>query len=193
MPRGRKRKTGNREKNGRPSRAGTSRLDRGTEYTQAMQALYGQDGADAIGRAYRAGLLGEGSDAKAMLDTARRISSAYWSAYAVGTITCTLGDRHGGGLRQNSSEKVKEREDWLAGVLGRVNAIGRSERRYFDQMVVEVHPDHGPAFLDRLLFASRCKSMMAEPNDLAMFDQALTALALVAGVTKPDIQCRVST
>ena len=110
MKAGRKRKPGARTKAGRLVQA----IDRGTERTQAMQALYGPDGCDAIGRAYRAGLLGEGSEAKAMLDLARAIAGAYWIAYEQGRYQCALGDRSFGNVTPIDQAKVKRREEWLA-------------------------------------------------------------------------------
>jgi hypothetical protein len=178
---GRKRKHGKRTPSGRLSRAKpvTPAFDRGTERAQAMQALYGPDGADAIGRAYRAGLLGEGAEAKAMLDTARQIANAYWQAYETGRYQCTLGDKTGGGVATLDHEKAKRREQWLAHVLDFVNHMGRDVRRAFDALVVDVHPDHGPPFLDNLIYAKR-RRMPPATADLAQFRRAMDALELLA-------------
>lgn len=174
---GRKRKSGiKREKNGRALRTLETRYDRGTERAQAMQALYGPDGADAIGRAFRAGLLGEGSEAKAILDMARSISNAYWQAFETGAITCTLGDRTGGSVTSIDHARVKRREEWLGECLAIVNAMGRDVRHAFDQLVINVHPDHGPLFLDRLCFAARSATIEAEEMDKRMMRAALDAL-----------------
>lgn len=187
--RGRKRKNGRREPNGRPSRAKAQPVtfDKGTERAQAMQALYGNDGCDAIGRAYQAGLLGEGSDAKAMLDMARAISNAYWAAFGTGRINCTLGDKTGGGTSPVSPDKARQREEWLSGSLDTINRLGRTQRRFFDALVIDVNPDSGPLFLDRLIFAHRCKRMMIEPTDAQALEYALEALAMLAGVDMPRV------
>lgn len=172
---GRKRKQGKRTKSGRLSRASAYTYDKGTERAQAMQVLYGQDGADAIGRAYRAGFLGQGSEAKALLDTARNISNAYWQAYETGAIRCTLADQSSGSVVSIDHERVKRREQWLEDSLAFVNSMGHDVRRAFDQLCIDVNPDSGPAWLDRLLFADR--SRKPQPiADIATLRKALDAL-----------------
>jgi hypothetical protein len=155
--RGRKKKPGKRTPSGRLSRAAIPPVtfDKGTERAQAMQVLYGPDGADAIGRAYRAGLLGQGAEAKAMLDTARKIANAYWQAYETGRYQCTLGDKTGGGVASLDHQRIKRREEWLEDVLRFVNGMGQSVRRAFDQLVIDVHPDNGPNWLDAALWAKK--------------------------------------
>lgn len=154
-------------------------FDKGNERAQAMQALYGADGADAIGRAYRAGLLGEGSEAKALLDTARRISNAYWQAYATGRYQCPLGDRTHGSVIDMDHEKIKRREEWLSGCLNDVRRMGPQCDRAFRQLAIDVNPDHGPAWLDALCYAERTK---AEPDIASrhMLIAALDALSALA-------------
>lgn len=178
---GRKRKAGKRTQAGRLSRAKVpvALFDRGTERAQAMQALYGPDGADAIGRAYRAGLLGEGSDAKARLDTARKISNAYWQAYETGRYQCTLSDRQGGSAVDLDHERIKQQEEWLEDVLRFVNAMGRDVRRAFDQLVIDVHPDSGPVWLDNMLYAAR-RNQPAKPSDTGKLMCALDPLDILA-------------
>lgn len=184
---GRKRKA-NRRRNakGRILRTGADRIVKGNERAQAMQALYGQDGCDAIGRAYQAGLLGEGSDAKAMLDTARRMANAYWAAYGTGRITSAIGDKTGSDSAI-SPEKAREREEWMNAGLDRVKRLGHAHRRNFDALCVDIHPDHGPAFLDELLFAQRCRRAMIDPADAQALEFALEALAMLAGVNVPRV------
>jgi hypothetical protein len=179
--RGRKRKAGSRTPSGRLSRAKPpiNTFDKGTERAQAMQALYGPDGADAIGRAYRAGLLGEGSQAKARLDTARMIANAYWQAYETGRYQCTLGDKTGGGVVSLDQAKIKRREQWLEAVLAFVNAMGRDVRRAFDQLVIDVHPDCGPQWLDAVIYAKRRKTPPPLPYQQQL-RRALDALELLA-------------
>lgn len=187
MGKGRTRKAGKRTKSGRLSRAGISPFDHGTERAQAMMALYGQDGADAIGRAWRSGLLGDDADAKAMLDTARKISNAYWSAYGTGPITCTLGDKTGGGMGTEAPEKARRREEWLSGCLDSVKRLGWPQRRFFDQLVIDVNPDHGPDWLDRLCFASRCRKTAIRADDASALELALEGLSLIADVDMPRV------
>ena len=155
---GRKRIAGRKRlPNGRPSRANPlPAFDRGTERTIAMQAFYGPDGSDAIGRAFRAGLLGEGTEAKALLDTARRVHNAFWQAYSTGSYKCPLGDRTHGGAADIDHERIKRREEWLRASLNTVQRMGL--RTQFDALVIDVHPDHGPPFLDELIFAKRTRA-----------------------------------
>ena len=179
--RGRKRKKGLREPNGRLSRAKHPPVtfDKGTERVQAMQALYGQDGADAIGRAYRAGLLGNGSEAKAMLDTARKISNAYWQAYETGRYTCTLADRQSGSVVDLDHERIRKREEWISEVLDFVAAMGHDVRRAFEQLVIDVHPDQGPPWLDGLLWADQ-HNKRQDIEHVSQLRRALDPLSLLS-------------
>lgn len=175
---GRKRKQGTRTKSGQLSRAGISPFDKGTERVQAMQALYGQDGADAIGRAYRAGLLGEGSDAKALLDLARSISNAYWSAYATGSYQCAIGDRTHGSVVDLNHERIKRREEWLRACLDDVRRMGPQVDRAFRQLVIDVHPDCGPSWIDSLCYTARTRKP-ADPIHERTMRAALDALEML--------------
>jgi hypothetical protein len=145
-----------------------------------MQALYGPDGCDAIGRAYRAGLLGEGNEAKALLDTARAISGAYWVAFEQGRYQCALGDRTHGNVEQIDQAKVKRREEWLTECLNVVNRMGRDVRRAFDQLVIDVHPDHGPTWLDTAIWHEHRK-LPAPLVVKAQMRRALDALEVLTG------------
>jgi hypothetical protein len=177
--RGRKRRSGRREPNGRLQRKSIAvpSFDRGTERAQAMQALYGPDGADAIGRAYRAGLLGEGTEAKALLDMARRISNAYWQAYATGSYTCPLGDRTHGSVAELDHERIRRREEWLGACLSLVRSLGHD--RAFRQLVIDVNPDHGPRWLDELIYARRTHAE-PQPADTARLQSAIHGLKELA-------------
>lgn len=180
MARGRKTKGGRRTASGRLSRAGYIPLfDKGTERTQAMQALYGQDGCDAIGRAYRAGLLGEGSSAKALLDLARSVSNAYWRAYANGSYTCPLGDRTFGSVIDLDHEKIKRREQWLDDSLVHIRRMGQQTDRAFRQLVIDVNPDSGPSWLDRLCYAERTRKD-CDSSDVHTLASAINALEAIS-------------
>src|SRR6476469_2204425 len=104
---GRPRKKGVRTKSGRLSRV---LIVKGNDRAEAMKELYGGNGSDAIGRAYERGLLGEGNDAKAMLDTSRAISRSYGSAYMNGPIRCTLADRQSGAGAEPDEERERRQE-----------------------------------------------------------------------------------
>lgn len=178
---GRKRKAGRRTASGRPSRIGmVPTFDRGTSYTQAMQALYGQDGSDAIGRAYRSGLLGKGDEAKALLDLARGLSNAYWRAYANGTYQCALGERTYGSVVEIDAEKAWRREQWLNTCLDTVRRMGPQVDRAFRQLVIDVNPDSGPRWLDALVKA-RQKGEAAPSHETIMLRAAINGLESLGG------------
>ena len=185
MGKGRKRKAGKkRTRSGRISYSNADRLVKGNIRAQAMQALYGTDGADALGRAFRHGLLGSGSEAKNLLDTGRRIANIYWQAYEDYPATCTLSDRVHGSNSSISPEDARRREEWLNDALATVNALGRAQRACFDQLVIDVHPDHGPPWLDRLIMRERGQRI--ESADRLIADNrtlraAVAALATIAG------------
>jgi hypothetical protein len=172
--RGRPLKAGKR-KNGRPIPSIT--FDKGTDRAQAMQVFYGTDGVDAIGRAYRSGLLGEGDTAKCLLDTARRIASAYWIAYSTGSYRCPLGDSNSGSVVSIDHERAKRREDWLNACLRQAETMG--VRRQFDQLVIDINPDQGPDWMDRLIEYQR-HGVEARVSDIAALNRALSALSLLA-------------
>ena len=187
MVKGRKRKANQRRsKTGRIAYSAADRIVKGNIHAQAMQTIYGQDGCDAIGRAYQAGLLGIGSEAKNLLDTARRIANIYWQAYEVGGITSPIADRSYGSNTSICPEDARRREEWLNGCLTTINARGRAERRYFDQLVIDVHPDQGPAWLDRMVWVCRqnkdrkVRRILQSPDDLATLRIAIEALRAVS-------------
>ena len=177
---GRKHKQGPREPSGRPKRKTrkerlVNAIDKGTEHAQAMQALFGQDGRDAIGRAYRAGLLGQGSEAKALLDMARSLSNAYWSAYEVGGFRSPIADKTHGGVGDMDHERIKRRETWLRESLDTVSRMGLPVRRAFNQLCIDKNPDCGPLWLDQLVFAA-LEDLPGHLNDQASLRRALYAL-----------------
>lgn len=179
MGRGRKRKAGNRTRSGRLSRAGVPavRIDRGNPRAELRTELYGTNGSDAIGRAYERGLLGSGQDAKAMLDTARAIHRAYWAWYATGPIRCALADRTGSAV-EHDEDRERKQERWLNDMIRTAERGGRAVRVLFDQLVVDIHPDEGPAWLQRII------DKEATDADWGRLATALDALAECAGVRR---------
>ena len=147
---GRKRKEGRRDEKGklRP----IIMPDRGNERTAAKREKFGTDGADAIGRAYRAGLLGE--DGQILMQTARSFHRAYWPMFGVGQPGCTLGDRTGGGGEGNIDS-----ERWVVKTVNRIGAMGRDYRKAFDELVLDFNPDFGPSWLDQLIFLAEQRAI----------------------------------
>lgn len=180
--RGRPRKAGKRTAGGRLSRAKPPVLtyDKGTERAQAVQALYGNNGTDAIGRAYEAGFLGSGNEAKALLDKARSLFNAYWSAYGVGQIRkSSTADNDNGSTAMPDYDKIRAREEKLRDDLHTVNRMGMNYRRAFDQLVVDVNPDHGPSWLDSLLWSDR-HGKPQDPAAVGQLRRAIEALQNIA-------------
>ena len=176
---GRKMKQGKRTQSGRLSKEGRSalRIIKGNERAQAMQALYGTNGSDAIGRAFESGLLGAGAEAQSLLDTARSIAKAYWAAYVEHPPYCTLSVRTGGGA--SDLELVKRREQWLNAQLKIIAGMGHMTRRMFDQLVIDPYPDCGPAWLDACIHGSRTRNPIPDVAR-ASLNRALDALKAVA-------------
>jgi len=180
---GRKRKQGKRERNGRLSRVGEERIVKGNDRAQLMQELYGQDGSDAIGRAYRMGLLGQGTEAKAMLDMGRAIFNAYWSTYSHGRIKSTLGGTSAG----NDNDGSLARERWLRTQLDAVRAMGEHIRKPLYQLVIDINPDCGPDWLDRMIACIIDRTpKLIDKGDTQRMDYARLALeALTAPNFRP--------
>ena len=162
----RPKKAGKRTKSGRLSR-GPSNFDKGTERAEWKQSIYGADGADALGRAYVMGLLGE--HGQTLLATGRAIARAYWPIFGTGRIGCTLGGATGSG-----GEGSKAQEEWITAQLGIVDAMGIEYRRAFDSLVIDINADEGPVWLDRLI-AKKFK-----PADSETLHRAIYALNKLA-------------
>jgi hypothetical protein len=170
----RPRKNAKRTKAGRISRAKVN-FDKGTEHAQAMQVLYGPDGCDAIGRAFRSGLLGAAEDGKPLLDIARKVSRSYWRAYATGAVRSCIGGRTFGAVVDIDHERVKREEIWLNESLRIVDRMGRNVRRSFDQLVIDVNPDNGPQWLDALIYDRK------DSASTKKIQEAMDALEAISG------------
>lgn len=127
-------------------KVGEVRRDAGTEAAQRKRELYGTDGSDSLGRAYRAGLLGE--DGQCLLQTGRSLNRAYWAAYGQFGLSCALGVRAG---PANDDDNSLARERWLNATLLNIDKMGRAHRKAFDDLVIDFHPDYGPSWLDNLI------------------------------------------
>jgi len=127
-------------------KVGEVRRDAGTEAAQRKRELYGTDGSDAIGRAYRSGLLGD--DGQRLLQTGRSINRAYWAAYGQYGLTSSIGDKTG---PANDDDNSLAREKWLNATIREIDKMGRSHRKAFDELCLDFYPDHGPVWLDLLI------------------------------------------
>lgn len=143
------------------------------------------DTCDALGRAYCAGLLGSGERAKDLLVAGRKIARQYWIVYADGTVSSNaLARFFPVEPRKPMSEEERDqadsiREQALTDALKLVRARGHDVRRYFDQLVIDVNPDHGPAWLDAIVWANRHHKTPSE-RDSNMLRLAVEGLEAVA-------------
>jgi len=165
---GRPQKPGKR-RNGRP--AVDHSFDRGSEWTQAMKARYGEHSGSAIGRAYAAGLLGEEAIAKDRFAAAKKFARAYQRIISQDRYRCALDRAPRGNLAYDLSPEATafelEEQDWLFKAMDTLDRTGC--RPYMDQLLAVAHVDHGPAWLDRLLNGNH-------PADKMILDAALQAI-----------------
>ena len=127
---------------------------------------------DALGRAWQAGLLHPDPDrARALLDAGRRIGALYWSIYGFRTRDSLARFMPQQSFGPRDPEKERAREDALNDALARVGARGRPVRAAFDALAIDLNPDGGPAFLDRIIFAHR------RQGEASAADYAVMALA----------------
>lgn len=177
--RGRPRKAGKRTTGNRPSRAGIEpNIVKPNLVTAAKVEMFGNHGADAIGRAYAAGLLGEGSDAKRLLDIGRRMHVAYWCELP-GGYRCALDVRlpSSGEESADRAAYVKRQNAWLNERLDVLKRM-HDHRRAFDGLCIDPHPDDGPQWLDEVIWAER-HGRTASAAAQAMWSKALAALKAI--------------
>jgi len=193
---GRKRKAGKRTKSGALARV--PMRDMGCEGVQRRRALYaapaimakdasgklqqvrpadGSQTFDAIGRAWSAGLLGYRADE--LRDGARKIAAQYWRHYGFNTpdSLARFQPAYASDILESGLDAIIEGA--LNAGLDAVRARGHSVRRAFDQLVIDMHPDCGPDWLDRAIMAKRAGVSLGE-RDADMLRLALEGLREVA-------------
>ena len=152
MARGRPRKSGKRTKSGRLITPQTR--DYGTEAAQMRRDIFGENGCDAIGRAYTIGALGQGHIATDRLRIARQIFAWYWPSVGMPGYTCALNQEPRGHSPEITPEQHREqleRERRMNARLAEARKCGHEAYRAFDQLVIDVNPDCGPDWLDLLV------------------------------------------
>ena len=139
------------------------------------------DYADAIGRAYIAGLLGTGDRAKDLVVAARKIAWQYWRIFRPEFGSPDSLARFQPQAPGKHIDPAQERilEDALNDSLDTIGKAGRQVRKAFDELVIDMQPDHGPAFLDRIIFAHR-QHKTADARDMQMLEWAKEGLSLIA-------------
>lgn len=145
------------------------------------------DYCDAIGRAYIAGLLGSDERAKILVQAARRVAWQYWRIYRpeFGSPDSLARYQPQSASRQlePSEERMLEKalNDSIKSVekLDRPYRFGNPHRAAFDQLVIDTNPDHGPPWLDEIIFAHRQKRE-PDPRHMRALDCARKALEEIA-------------
>jgi len=148
------------------------------------QALYGMaandtDTCDAIGRAFNAGLLGEGEAAMKRLNAGRRVAARYWRVLGFPTADSLARFQPISGGCPLPPDEERRRETELNGNLDALNAEGRDVRRAFDQLVIDPNPDHGPPWLDRLIWAEK-RGQTRGGADVELLRRAVAGLEAIA-------------
>ena len=188
---GRKRKQGRRTASGALAR--TPRIDKGCDGVVRRQMMFGVmaindnrktimvDGSqtfDALGRAWSAGLLGSVDRSNRYRDSGRVIATQYWRVFGFATPDSLARFQPSLGVGIPDPEKDRIREDALNDALDIVKRQGRDVASAFTQLVIDINPDHGPAWLDRIIYAQR-KAKTPDEGDTAMLRLALIGLQAV--------------
>jgi len=179
---------------GRPRKANKQRYDngrikttnypdpsyvRGSDWVQAMQAKFGTHYNSALGRAYAAGLLGDGAEALNRYQAAKRFVSLYRRFIGGDFYRCALDDTPRGNvvdLNVDYDTNEKQRA-WLMAAMDSMDVKG--VRPYFDALVTSVNTDGGPFWLDHLLAGS------TDSRDRIFLDAAIQALDIIAPEIRP--------
>lgn len=144
------------------------------------------DTCDPIGRAFNSGLLHrDRARAKELLNAGRRIHRQYWRHVV------DPSHKHRDSLARfvpqsgaspfTDAEKDRVIEDALNDALALVKAQGHNIRYAFDQLVIDLHPDYGPEWLDRIVEAHKARPpRRAREGDYYLLDLAIKGLEVIA-------------
>lgn len=168
---GRPRKQGERFKSGklRPL------FDKGTDRVQALQDRFSTHYTTALGRAFKAGLLGEGTEGKARLDAGNRFSSLYSAMIERGRYSCPLGKETrstGFSAQISDMSRDQEKQDWLFEAMAVLDKAGL--RPWLDQLILDAYHDKDPPWLARLLKGGD------HPADVMVMQAAIQALDVIS-------------
>lgn len=174
--RGRPSRSGKREKNGRHQRTGypVPVYDKGSEWVQTMQSRYGTHYSTALGRAYAAGLLGDGAEALNRYQAAKKFASVYTRFIGTDAYRCPLDDTPRGNVVDLHPDHDANADQlrWLMVAMDSMDVAG--VRPYFDALISSLHTDSGPFWLDSLLAGGK------HPADQMLLKAALQALDIIA-------------
>lgn len=173
MGKGRPRKVGRRDKSGklRPEFV----RDKGSPRTAEKVERYGANGADAIGRAFENGLLGENGEA--LMIAARKVKLG-WKTHIqamVPQIKCPLDQSRGGGMAiEYDPQGARYRQDRTFDSLSAAGPAATLKSFAFYGLVIDEYPDSGPGWLDRIIEGE------ARPQDKQCLDAAIQVLVDLA-------------
>lgn len=183
---GRPRKPGKRNKSDRL--ISSIPRDNGTDQAILRRSMFGENGADAIGRAYVIGALGTGTLARDRLAFARGIYADYWQWSPLAGYRCAL-DKSPVGSSEPTPERIaamKRRDDRLNRHLDRARSVGRPEYQAFEQLAIDPNPDCGPSWLDGLCMMYFLRSLLPDlkprAEDATAINRALRALDAAMGM-----------
>lgn len=205
MARGRPAKSGKRTKSGRLKRNSYEiRLERPSPWVAEQQKRFGVHYCWALGRAYAAGLLGEGTVALSRYQAAKRFVRLYQRFLGGSAYTCPLDNSPRGGnvVSLHVSEHQEGDRQWLKAAMDSMDLAGC--RPYFDQLVSVVNIDRGPHWLDSMVSTIDWNLALPELNtqrrqagkpalqrkdyhhgDQAILAAAIQALDIIAPEEKP--------
>lgn len=176
MARGRPRKQGKRHKCGKLKVPAQPNVVRPSEWVSDQVHRFGQDYNSALGRAFAAGLLGEGTQAKDRYDTARKFIALYGRVIGRDRYRCGL-DQSPRGMdhEHEPSQRDIDDQEWLLVNLTRIDNSGC--RPFFDQLTSHRFTDYGPPWLDRLL-----NTQHKDRRDMIVMDAAIRAIDAIGAV-----------
>lgn len=173
---GRPSKSGKRYKSGKLKTPVDPQVIRPSEWVADRFHRYGQDYNSPLGRAFAAGLLGEGTQAKDRYDTARKFVALYGRIIGRDRYRCGL-DQSPRGMDHDAppSQRDIDDQEWLLVNMTRLDNSGC--RPFFDQLTASGFTDYGPPWLDRLL-----NTQHKDRRDTMILDAAIKAIDAIGPV-----------
>lgn len=125
---------------------------KGNDRIEAMRERFGSYYNSALGRAFAAGLLGEGQEALSRYQAARKFVKLHARFYGAPAYTCPLDQTPRGNvvdLHNVDFENNRKQLRWLEAASDAMDVAG--VRPYLDQLLSVVNVDSGPHWLNALL------------------------------------------
>lgn len=155
---GRKRKSGSRYPGGKLRPA----FDKGSRWVQERKERFGEHYSTALGRAYAAGLLGEGSEAKNRYDAGKKYARLYRRVIGGEFYRCPLDDTPRGNVIAIATDLDEDDQKWIYAAIDSLHQDG--SRPYFEQLVTRQNTDTGPPWLDRILEVRQWNALLPRLN-----------------------------